>query len=228
MEQNVARLGPLLAADDTGAFELRHDATGAVEADFVVALDHRGRDIAARNCVAGDLGEERVVFHRSGLLAALTAAAAVRIGSIVGQRVGFGIALLAGDVIDDALHLLGLDQRTLDTGQLAVLREEHVTAPDQLVGARLVDDRARVDHLHHAEGDTGREVGRDTARNDLHVGTLRGDDQVDADGAGFLRQTHHGSLDLAGGHDQVGELIDDDDNIRQVTDVCLLYTSRCV
>ena len=40
---------------------------------------------------------------------------------------------------------------------------------------------------------------------------------MDADGAGFLRQTHHGSLDLAGSHDQVGELIDDDDDIRQVT-----------
>ena len=33
----------------------------------------------------------------------------------------------------------------------------------------------------------------------------------------FCASTHHGSLDLAGGHDQVGELIDDDDDIRQVT-----------
>ena len=81
-------------------------------------------------------------------------------------------------------------------------------AADKLVGPRLVDDRTRVDHLHHAEGDTGREIGLDTARDDLHVGALRGDNQVNTDGTGFLRQTHHGTFDLAGRHNQVGELID--------------------
>ena len=60
------------------------------------------------------------------------------------------------------------------------------------------------------------EVGLDAARDDLHVGTLRGDDEVDADRTGLLGQAHHGRLDLAGRHDQVGELIDHHHDVGQV------------
>ena len=214
MVEDVARLGALLTADDAGPFELHHDAPGAVESHLVVALDHRSRDRPVLHGAAGDLGEERIVFQRRrrGLFAAhLRSVAAV--GRIVGQRISRRVTLLFGDVIDDAFDLLGLDQRTLDARQLAVLRNEHVAAADQLVGARTVENRPRVDHLHHAESNAGREVGLDLARDDIDRRTLRGDDEVDADGAGLLGQARHGGFDLLGRHDEVGELVDHHDDI---------------
>ena len=50
----------------------------------------------------------------------------------------------------------------------------------------------------------------------LTDGPLRGDDQVDADGAGLLGDAGDALLDVAGrDHHQVVELVDDDDDVRQ-------------
>ena len=60
--------------------------------------------------------------------------------------------------------------------------EQHVASSDELVGTALVEDGLGIDGGDDAEGDTGREVGLDGAGDDVDRRTLRGDDEVDADG----------------------------------------------
>src|SRR5207302_4874824 len=93
---------------------------------------------------------------------------------------------------------------------------EHVAAAEQLLGAHLVEDHPRVDAARHREGDAAGDVRLDQAGDDVRRRALGGDDQVDADGAGELGDAADEVLDLAGGdHHQVGELVDDDDDVRQ-------------
>ena len=88
--------------------------------------------------------------------------------------------------------------------------------PEQLLGAVAVENGARIDLRRHAERDARREVGLDEAGDDVHRRPLRGEQQVDADGAGHLRQACDGLLDLvARHHHQVGEFVDDDDDVGQ-------------
>ena len=94
-------------------------------------------------------------------------------------------------------------------------RVEHVALAEQLLGALLVEDGAAVDLGRHLEADAGREVGLDGAGDDVDRRTLRRHDEMDAGGARHLRQPLHGGLDLFAGDDhQIGELIDDDDDVR--------------
>ena len=73
--------------------------------------------------------------------------------------------------------------------------------------------------LRHGERDAGRDVGLDDAGDDVHARPLRGDDEVDADGAGLLGDAGDRLLDVAGRHHhQVVELVDDDDDVRQPLD----------
>ena len=93
---------------------------------------------------------------------------------------------------------------------------EHVAAAEQLLGAVAVEDRARVDLRRHAERDASRQIGLDEARDDVDRGALRGEDQVNPDGAGHLREAADRFLDLvARHHHQVRELVDDHDDERQ-------------
>ena len=63
--------------------------------------------------------------------------------------------------------------------------------------------------LGDAERDLARHVRLDQARHDRRLRTLRREDQVDADGAGLLREADDERLDfLAAGHHQVGQLVD--------------------
>jgi hypothetical protein len=62
---------------------------------------------------------------------------------------------------------------------------------------------------------TGREVGLDRTGDDIDRRALGGHDDMDAGGAGHLRQALDGAFDLlAGDHHQVGHLVDDDDEHR--------------
>src|SRR5699024_6292822 len=93
--------------------------------------------------------------------------------------------------------------------------EEHVAAAQQLFRAAGVQDGAGVDLRGDRKGDAGGDVGLDDAGDDVDRGALGGDDQVHAGGAGHLRQAADRVLHLAGGsHHQVGQLVDDDDNLR--------------
>ena len=109
-------------------------------------------------------------------------------------------------------------KRALQAGGLGVarLQKQEVAVFEQVFRAHLVEDGAAVDFALHGEGHAGGDVGFDQAGDHVHAGALGGDDEVDASGAGFLREA--GDLLLYGfalGHHQVGQLVDDDDDERQ-------------
>ena len=88
--------------------------------------------------------------------------------------------------------------------------------PSRRFGAVGVEDGARVHLGGQAEADARRHVGLDQAGDDVDRGPLRGQHQVDADGARHLRQPrdrlfHVGAVE----HHQVGQLVDDDDDVGQ-------------
>ena len=120
-------------------------------------------------------------------------------------------------MVGDGAHLLVGDERAVDAGDLLAARHvEHVALAEQLLGALLAEDGAAVDLRGDGEGDAGRQIGLDDAGDDVDRGALRRHDQVDAGGAGLLGEPLDQELDLlAGGHHQVGELVDDDDDLRQ-------------
>jgi hypothetical protein len=93
---------------------------------------------------------------------------------------------------------------------------QHVALAEQLLRADLVEDGARVVARGGGEGDPAGEVRLDRPGQHVHARPLGGDDQVDADGAGHLRQPGDRFLDVAGRHHhQVGELVDDDQDERK-------------
>ena len=86
----------------------------------------------------------------------------------------------------------------------------------QLLGAGLVEDHPESRWPGRGEGDPRRDVRLDHPGDDVDPGTLRRDDEVDADGAGLLSEAGDRLLDVArGDHHQVGELIDDDSDVRE-------------
>ena len=79
--------------------------------------------------------------------------------------------------------------------------------------SRITRESVRLDD---GERDARRDVRLDHAGDDVHARALRGDDQVDADGAGLLGDAGDRVLDVARRHHhQVVELVDDDDDVRQ-------------
>ena len=121
---------------------------------------------------------------------------------------------MVADEFGNPFNFRRIDECTLHTRQVVACRDEHVPAADQLIRSRLVDNRPRVDHRGDAESDTRREVRFDYARDDIRRRALRGDHQMDAHRTGQLRDTRDRRFDFtAGGHDQVGKLVDHDDNI---------------
>ena len=113
----------------------------------------------------------------------------------------------------------------MDAGDLlAAGHVEHVALAEQLLGALLAEDGARIDLRGDREGDPGRQIGLDHAGDDVDRRALGRHDQVDAGGARLLRQALDQELDLlAGGHHQIGELVDDDHDLRQHLVVELLH-----
>ena len=99
---------------------------------------------------------------------------------------------------------------------VAAILHEHITATNQVVGTSGVEDGLGIDGRRHLEGDTRREVGLDSTSDDIGGRTLRGDNQVDANGAGELCDTRKWFFHfLTGGHDEVGKLVDYHYYIRQ-------------
>ena len=84
-----------------------------------------------------------------------------------------------------------------------------------MVGAGTVENGAAVNLRHDLEGHAGGEVGLDGTRNDVGGGALRGNDHVHAYGAGQLGDAGNGQFHLlACRHDEVAELVDDDNDVR--------------
>ena len=120
-------------------------------------------------------------------------------------------------MLGDRAHFLVADERAVDADDLlAAGHVEHVALAQQLLGALLAEDRAAVDLARHLEADAGRQIGLDDAGDDVDRRPLGRHDQVDAGRARLLRQPLDQELDLlAGGHHQVGELVDDHHDLRQ-------------
>ena len=124
------------------------------------------------------------------------------------------VALLAGNECTNLLHLGGIYKSTLHTHRLVACQEQHVALAHKLVGTGTVEDGARVNHGTDLERHACREVGLDGACDDVGGGALRGDDHVDTHGTCQLCDACDGQFYLlAGRHDEVAELVDNDHDI---------------
>src|SRR5665213_3708655 len=75
--------------------------------------------------------------------------------------------------------------------------EEHVACAEQFLRTPGVENGARVDLRSDLERNARRDVGLDEAGDDLYRWTLCRKDEVDADGAAHLRQSHDAGFELA-------------------------------
>ena len=119
---------------------------------------------------------------------------------------------------DDPADFRLVDVSAVNANQTRSARrqEQHVAAAEQLFGAVGVDDRARIDLRRDAERNAGREVCLDQTGDHVDRRTLRRQHQVNADGARHLRQARDRLFNFAAGsHHQVGQLVDDDHDVRQ-------------
>ncbi len=156
-----------------------------------------------------------------------------------------GVVGVALDDLDDALvvgrRALALDELDqppdLGDGDVGAVeadearevgrQEEHVAHAQELVGADGVDDDPGVDLGRDAEGDAAGEVVLDRAGDDVDRRPLGGHDEVDADGPGQLGQPADEELDLLGAdHHQLGQLVDDDDDVGEGLEALLLLVGE--
>ena len=93
---------------------------------------------------------------------------------------------------------------------------EHIAHAQQSLSPHLVKDSARVDFAADLKRNARRHIGLDQTRNHIHARALRGQNQVDASGAGFLRQTRNQLFNFfAHHHHQIGQFVDNDNDMRQ-------------
>ena len=200
---------------------LVHEATCSVVTDLVAALQRRGaRGIAHHDKPDGLLKQRVAVLDVAHIGIAATS---LILADVLGQQVGFLVAdvtvvvLLLLDEVTDAHDVRSIDKRALQSGQLAVNLEQHVTASDELLGSRAVDDDLTVDALGNGKGDAPREVTLNQTRDDLGRRALGGDNHVDTHCTRFLSNAHQRRFHLlASGHDHVAELVDNAHDIRHI------------
>ena len=110
------------------------------------------------------------------------------------------------------------DETALNPLQLRHIRphEQHIAATEQPFRTRRVENNAAIDLTGDGKGDTGGKVGLDQPRHNISTGALGCQDQVDASGARHLCQATNLALNvIGGGHHQVGQLVDNEDNVGQ-------------
>ena len=159
--------------------------------------------------------EEGIVFVGVGV-------GAVHAGALVPGRFEealdvFGISLRLPE-FDHRRGFFLRDQRRVQTHQAAGAgrQKEHIAAAQQRFSSVGVEDGPRIHLGGQAEADAGGNVGLDKAGNHVHAGPLRSQDEMNAHGARHLRQARDGFLNVgAVQHHQVGQLVDDDDDVRQ-------------
>ena len=141
------------------------------------------------------------------------------------DQFGDEILFAGADDVDDPVDFFVAQVGALaaQQGAGAGPEEQHVAVAQQAFGAHFIQHDAAVGAAGDLEGDPGRQVGLDQAGDDVDGRFLRGEDQVDADGATLLRQANNVLFDfLAGRHHQVGHFVGDDHDEGQVSrDRCL-------
>ena len=119
-------------------------------------------------------------------------------------------------MLDDGANLGLGDPRALDTHRRRGTRTqvEGVTLAGERLSPVLVEDDPRVQLRGRGEGQARGDVGLDEAGDHLGDGSLGGQDQVDPGSAGQLGDALDRGLHvLRGGHHEVGELVDDDQEV---------------
>ena len=129
---------------------------------------------------------------------------------ILRQQEGGRVTRLIRNKVDNPFHFRRIHKCALYTSRLAALREEQIATSNQLVGARRIENRTRVDHLHDTERHTSGEVRLDDTGNNIGRRTLCRDNHMDTHRTGLLGDTGDRGLNLFSGlHDQVAELVND-------------------
>ena len=119
----------------------------------------------------------------------------------------------------DGFDFLFGNKTTLQTLRFRPFRlaEQHIAQPNEVFSAGGIENNARVNARSNVEGDAVRDVRLDKACYDIGRRALRSDDHVDARRTSKLRNAANGEFDLfANVHHEVGELVDDDDDIRHL------------
>src|SRR3989440_7914552 len=182
--QHLARLRALIAADHPVFRELVDDSACARIANVELALDQRN----GRGALSGD-GTRRA--RKQWVELALLPTLSVPCGPAAFLEDLFHISRrsLRLPEVDHALHLWVAHEGALDARRFACIDGlvEHVAPAQKLLSARPVEDHTAVDLRSDRKCDARWDVGLDQAGDDVGRWTLRGDDQVDADGARELR-----------------------------------------
>ena len=132
-------------------------------------------------------------------------------------------------VLDDRRDLVLGDEGALHTDRLvrAHRQEQPVALADQLLGARLVEDDPAVGERRGREGEPRGHVRLDQTGDHVDRRPLGGEHQVDAGRAGQLGDADDRVLDVARrDHHQVGQLVDDHQQIRVRRELALAALRR--
>ena len=134
-----------------------------------------------------------------------------------GNVVAIGGCQLLLAVFDDRPDFRVGHERALDARgfRCAHRQEQAVALAEQLLRARLVEDYPRVSQRRGLEAQPGRHIGLDQTGDDVDRRPLGGDHEVDAGRPRELGDPDDGVLDVPrGDHHQIGQLVDDDEQVR--------------
>src|SRR3954464_10995888 len=157
IDQNLAAADMVGGADDAVLLHPLDQPRGIVVADAELALEVGGRGLLALRYRLHRLAVElRLGIVLAGRLTLEHVAAVLR---FLGDRLDiFGPALRLPEFGDGANLLVG-DERAVDPGDLlAAGHVEHVALAEQLLGALLTEDGARIDLRGDRERDSGGQV----------------------------------------------------------------------
>ena len=119
-------------------------------------------------------------------------------------------------MVRDGFALRSIEESALQTYRVFSLIEKHISATDELIGSRLIQNGSGVDHGEYFEGDTSRKVRFDDTGDDVRGGPLGGYHHVNTCGTRFLGDAGNRTFYLLTRcHDQIGKLIDDQHDIGQ-------------
>ena len=198
---------------DAARFEDVHHAGGPGVAEAQSALEEGG---AALLLLPRDFdaAHDEFFIGRRDIVLVVSFVAAVVDGALdvalkIRRRLG-------GAVVDQALDFLVGHEGTLRALQLrgAGRQVEHVALADELLRSLGIEDHAGVELRGDLEGDAAGDVCLDDDCDHVGAWSLRGDDQVNASGAGFLGDAGDAAFDICGsGLHEVGKLVDENDNV---------------
>src|SRR5688500_2023778 len=204
--QHLAVAVRLHGRDHAGSLHVLDQASGAVVADAQVALYQRDRRTAGAQHDVASLVVQRVFLARRQAVDRRLFRD-FRLQHFL-DVLGLGQRL---QMLDHLVDLVIGDESAVHALRYSAARRqvEHVAHAEQRLGARLVEDGARVDLGGDLERDARRDVGFDQAGDHVDRRPLRGEHQVDAGGARLAGEAGDQLLHfLADHHHQVGELVD--------------------